>query len=239
MFNANDNGNTDNVAAKPATSVAPTARGSTALMSLEALGTALNSVDTSIGYSSKPMMFFKSRENIWTFGRQQNEPEKGSRWAANPPTLERGYIAFDGTKKLGERMRFVGLPKIDPADLPDVGRPWQEQMSVEMKCLDGTDAGAEVCFKTATEGGKSCIMALIEQVRDRINAGQHGDEVVPIVLLEKDGYQNVQYGWTATPLLTLVGWMSLNGPAPAPEPAPPPSSLSSPPTEQPRRRRVV
>jgi hypothetical protein len=212
-------------------------------MSLETLGTALNGVDTSIGHSGKPMMFFKSRENIWTFGRQQIEPEKGSRWAANPPTFEWGYIAFDGSKKLGERMRFVGLPKIDPADLPDVGRPWQEQMSVEMKCLDGTDAGAEVCFKASTDGGRSCIMAVIEQVRDRLNAGQHDDEVVPIVLLEKDGYQNAQYGWTATPLLTLVGWMSLNGPAPAPTPAsPPPPVPPAPPAsaaEQPRRRRVV
>ena len=33
-------------------------------------------------------------------------------------------------------------------------------------------------------------------------------------------------------MLTIVDWMSLSGPAPAPEPASPP------PAEQPRRRRV-
>jgi hypothetical protein len=102
-LNANDNGNNDNVAAKPTTSVATTAKGSTALMSLAALGTALNGVDTSIGRSDKPMMFFKSREDIWIYGRQKIEPEAGSRWAANPTTFQRGYIAFDGSRKVDER----------------------------------------------------------------------------------------------------------------------------------------
>jgi hypothetical protein len=208
-------------------------------MSLAALRTALNSVNINTGLFAKLMMFFKSRENIWTYGPKNIQPEEGSRWAANPTTFERGYIAFDGTKRLGERMLSVGLPEINPADLPDVGAPWQQQMSVEMKCLDGADAGVEVCFKTATEGGRSCIKQLIGQVRDRINAGQHGDEIVPIVLPEKDGYQNVKYGWTATPLLTLVGWMSLHGPAPAPVPAPTPPSAPTASVEQPRRRRVV
>ena len=234
--NANDNGNNDNGATKPATSVATAAKGSTALMSLAALGTALNGVDTSVGRFDKLMLFFKSRESIWIYGPRKIEPEKGSRWAANPSTFERGYIAFDGAKKLGERMQFVGLPMIDLADLPDVGIPWQKQMSVEMKCLDGADAGVQVCFKAATKGGESCILALIDLVRDRINAGQHGDEIVPILLLEKGGYQHLQYGWTGTPQLNLVGWMSLNGPAPTPAPAPAPTS---PTTEQPRRRRVA
>jgi hypothetical protein len=244
-FNANDNGNNDNVAAKPTTSVAAAAKGSTALTAMAAvaaIGTALNGVDTSIGRSDKPMMFFKSRENIWTYGRQQIEPEEGSRWAVNPMTFQRGYVAFDGSKKVGERMLFVGLPKIDPADLPDVGFPWQEQMSVEMKCLSGADAGVEVCFKAATVGGNSCVLQLIEQIRNRISAGQHGDKIVPILLLEKSGYQHQQYGWIGTPQLNLVAWTSLNDPAPAPAegggrepPREPPAS--PPPTEQPRRRR--
>jgi hypothetical protein len=240
--NANDNGNNDNVAAKPTTSVATAAKGNTALMSLATLGTALNGVDTSVGRSDKPMMLYKSRENIWAYGRQQIEPEEGSHWAVNPTTFQRGYVAFDGSKKVGERMLFVGLPKIDPADLPDVGFPWQEQMSVEMKCLDGTDAGVEVCFKAATVGGNSCIMQLIDQVRDRINAGQHGDDVVPILLLEKGGYKHPQYGWIGTPQLNLVDWMSLTSPASADgggrePPRNPPTS--PPPAEQPRRRQRV
>jgi hypothetical protein len=222
------------------TAVVTTAKGSTALTSLEALGTALSNVDTGVGHSTKPMLLYKSRSNAWIYGRQLTEPEEGSRWGVNPRTFERGYVAFNGKQKLGERMLFVGLPEINLAELPDVGAPWQKQMSVEMKCLDGADAGVEVVHKANTEGGLSAILELIEQVRDRINSKQHGDNVVPIVLLDKGGYNHSQYGWTGTPLLTVVGWMSQSGPAPAPASPPPP--VSPPPAttaaEQPRRRRV-
>jgi hypothetical protein len=223
------------------TSVATAAKGSTALTSLEALGTALNNVDTGVGHSTKPMLLYKSRSNTWTYGRQLTEPEEGSRWGVNPMTFERGYVAFNGKQKLGERMLSVGLPEIDPAELRDVGAPWQKQMSVEMKCLDGADAGIEVVHKVNTEGGLSAILGLIEQVRDRINSKQHGDDVVPIVLLDKGGYPHPQYGWTGTPLLTVVGWMSRSGPAPAPAPAPtsPSPTTGSGAVEQPRRRRVA
>src|SRR5262245_20811866 len=135
-----------------ATSVAAT-KASTALASLEALATALNQVDTGVGHSTKPMLLYKSRANTWTYGRQQIEPEEGCRWAVNPRTFERGYVAFDGKQRLGERMLSVGLLEINPAELPDVGAAWQKQMSVEMKCADGADAGVEVIHKANTEGG--------------------------------------------------------------------------------------
>ena len=105
-------------------------------------------------------------------------------------------------------------------------------MAVILKCVSGTDAGTEVVFKTNTEGGKGEIIRLIEAVRDRLS-GKHEGKVSPIVLLENSSYPHQQYGKTWVPVLTVADWMSLDGPAPAPEPASPP-----PPTEQPRRRRV-
>ena len=75
---------------------------------------------------------------------------------------------------------------------------------------------------------------MIDAVRDRLNGGQHGGKVSPIVRLEKDSYPHVQFGKVWMPLLTIVDWMSMAGPAPA---APPPAA-SPPPAEQPRRRRV-
>jgi hypothetical protein len=56
---------------------------------------------------------------------------------------------------------------------------------------------------------------------------------VPIVHLERNGYQNKKYGFTPTPVLAIVDWTSLDGPAPAPAPESPP------PAEQPRRRRAA
>jgi hypothetical protein len=103
-----------------------------------------------------------------------------------------------------------------------------------MECLDGADAGVETTFKPTTVGGTQAVAGLINAVRDRLNTGQHGDKIVPVVQLQKSSYQHVQYGKVWTPELTIVDWMPLDGPAPAPEPTSPPS-----PSEQPRRRRVA
>ena len=87
------------------------------------------------------------------------------------------------------------------AELPDLGFEWQEQWAVNMKCLNGADAGVEVIFKMSTVGGIQAIAGLLDAVRDRLNGGQHDGKVVPIVLLEKDSYQHGQYGKTWTPVL--------------------------------------
>ena len=110
---------------------------------------------------------------------------------------------------------------------------WQEQWAVNLKCVDGTDAGTEVVYKPTTVGGIQAVAGLIDAVRDRLNGGQHDGKVAPIVRLEKNSYQHAQYGKVWTPVLTIVDWMSLSGPAPAPEPA-----RRRRPAEQPRRRRV-
>ena len=133
---------------------------------------------------------------------------------------------------LGERLVSVSQEMPNPAELPDKGFPWQEQWAVNLKCLDGADAGTEVIYKPTTVGGIQAVAGLIEAVRDRLNSSQHDNKVSPIVLLEKDSYSHSQFGKQWTPTLTVVDWMPMNGPAPAPKPASPP------PTEQPRRRRV-
>ena len=107
----------------------------------------------------------------------------------------------------------------------------------DMKCLDGTDAGVEVTFKASTVGGTQAVAGLVELVRDRLNSGQHDGKIAPIVFLEKDSYPHSQYGKVWIPVMTVVDWMPLDGPAPTPAPAPAPGS-ASPPVEQPRRRRV-
>jgi hypothetical protein len=223
---ANDNGRA--VASAPAGG---------ALVSLAALGAMLNGVDTAsvVGRSGHPMLQFKREgDGTWAFGQKRTIVEDGSSWAVNPHTFKRGFICFSNDNKvIGERLVSVSLPMPDLAELPDTGFEWQPQWAVNLKCLDGTDAGTEVVYKPTTVGGIQAVAGLIETIRDRFNGGQHGGKVSPIVHLEKDSYQRPPYGRVWTPLLTIVNWMSLDGPAPAPKPASPP------PAEQSRRRRVA
>ena len=90
-------------------------------------------------------------------------------------------------------------------------------------------------FKPTTDGGIKAVAGMIEAVRDRLGGGAHGGDVVPIVKLGKDSYQHQQHGKICTPLLTIVDWMPLDGPAPAPARTVAAASAE----EQPRRRRVV
>jgi len=232
---ANDNGD------KPGSKqVAPAPAGG-ALASLAALQTALANVNTAaiIGRTGLPMLLFKAREGsgTWGYGQRRIIPEPGSKWAINPLTYQRGYIAFGPDKKvLGEHLASIAKPMIDATTLPDVGAPWQEEWTVNMKCLDGADAGVEVIFKANTDGGIKAIVQSLDQVRSQLNKGQdeHKGKIAPIVLLETDSYPHFQYGRTNIPVLNIVDWMPLDGPAPAPAPVEP-----TPPVDQPRRRRVA
>ena len=229
---ANDNGEHE----RPGSKLAPAPAGG-ALTSLAALQTALANVNTAaiIGRSGLPMMLFKREgSGTWGFGQKRTIPEAGSRWAVNPLTFKYGYICFgDSNKVVDERLVSVSQPKPVITELPNTGFPWQEEWAVNMKCLDGADAGVEVIFKATTDGGVKAIVIMVDLIRDRINGSQHGGKIVPIVLLEKDSYPHKEYGKVWIPVLNIVDWMSLDGPAPTPEPAP------QPPTEQPRRRRVA
>ena len=233
--NDNDNDNDKNVAAQAASGLAS--------VSLAALVTALSSVDTAsvAGRSGLPLLTFKrDGSGTWMYGRRRTVVEDGSRWAVNPLTFKWGYICFgEANKVIGERLVSVSLPKPEVTELPDKGFPWQEQWSINLKCIDGADAGTEVVYKPTTVGGIQAVAGLIEAVRDQLNSGQHGGKVSPIVNLEKDSYQHAQFGRVWTPLLTIVDWMPLDGPAPAPAPVSPPPTPASPATEQPRRRRVA
>jgi hypothetical protein len=220
---ANDNGR----------AVAPAPAGG-ALTALAALGVALNKVDTSsvIGRSGLPMMQFKREgDGTWTYGQRRITVESGSRWAINPTTFQWGFVNFgEGNKWLDERMVPVTQEMPDVTTLRDTGFPWKPQWSVNMKCLDGADAGVEVTFKSTTDGGIKALAGVIIAVRDRINSGQHGGHIVPIAQLRKDSYPHSQFGRVWFPVFDLVDWTTIAGPAPAPAPTSPP------PAEQPRRR---
>jgi hypothetical protein len=220
-------------------------------VSLEALSASLNSVDTSAfgGRSGLPMMLFK-REGSGTYvvGQKKVVVEAGSRWAVNPTTFCWGYIAFTKDNKRHERLVPVSKPRPDITTLPDVGAEWQDEMTVNMKCVSGIDESLEVVFKASTEGGLKELMQVVEKVRDRINSREHDGKIVPIARLKKDSYPHSDYGRVWFPVLEIDEWVTLGGPETAPSPPPPepaptptkgPTGGGSSAAEQPRRRRVA
>jgi hypothetical protein len=211
-----------------------------ALTSLAELATTLNQIDTASvgGRSGKPMLQFKSRENVWVYGQQRTQVEEDSRWAINPTSWRRGPICFapGGNKVLGERTVPAHMAEPDITQLPDLGQPWVVEWTVELRCCDGIDAGLEVVFKTTTDGGIKALVAVVDEVRNRLNGGQHGGLIVPIMKLTSDSYPHPQYGRIWFPVfLPIVEWMGMDGPVPPHSPAPQSAGAA---VEQPRRRRV-
>jgi hypothetical protein len=229
-----DHHDNDNDAVQRAVAPAPTAG---ALAALAKLTADLNKVNTAavLGRSGHPMLQFKSRDNsgTWMFGQRKTIPEEGSLWAVNPTSFQHGWIVFgaDRKKPLDDRLVSVSQPRPDLTTLPDHGFQWSEQWAVGMKCISGADAGTEVIFKTNTIGGTQAVVGLLEEVRTRLNGGQHAGKVSPIVRLEKYSYPHPEHGRTWNPQMTIVDWMAMDGPAPAPAPEPTPEP-------EPRRRRV-
>jgi hypothetical protein len=226
--------------------------GGGAVSSLTTLQAMFNSVDTSsvISRSGLPLMSYKSRENAYSFGQQKIIPEADSRWAVNVATFQWGYVCFDGTANkppIGEKLVSVCQPKPDPTKLPAMGHSWQEEWGVNLRCINGVDEGVEVTFRGSTNGIIQAIAKLVEEVRERLNACRHDGKIVPIVNLKQESYPHKEHGRIAFPVLEIVDWMSLDGPAPkppAPKPAPAPKRSptaggSSATEEQPRRRRVA
>jgi hypothetical protein len=211
-----------------------------ALISLADLQTTLNRVDTTsvVGRSGKPMLSFRSREEggVWTYGQKHTLLEPGTGVAVNPLTFMWGHIAFNDNNRPTERLVSVALPKPDLADLPE-GHDWNEQWAVDCKLVTGPDAGLELTYKATTVGGIQAIAGLVDLVRDRLNSGAHSGNIVPVVALNKDSYPRPPYGRIPIPVLTVIGWMALDGPEPAP-PIKPPSAAPAAPSEPPRRRRV-
>jgi hypothetical protein len=233
--------------------VTPTPTGG-ALTSLQALEAALRSVDTSAiaGHSGLPMLHLKREGNgTWMYGQKRTVVEDGSLWAANPATFMWGWVCFEGRKKLGGHLVSVSKPRPDVTTLHDYGVKWQEEVAVNMKAIGGADDGLEVVLKMSTDGGVKAINGLLNEVLDRVLGGQHGGKVVPIVRLGKDSYPHNEHGRVWYPVMTIVDWMPLEGPAPTPAPAPTPPSPTSPSSSssassassasepQPRRRRVA
>jgi hypothetical protein len=167
------------------------------------------------------------------FGQENIEVQEGSRWCVNVMSLEHGWTCWvdNGSKNklAGEVMAPVNVPR-PPKPAPIDGTEFKEQRNMELKCLDGEDAGTEVLYKASSYGGLKASVKLMDEVYRQLARDPH--HPCPVLELRSDTYPHSKWGQVVEPILVVVGWADMHGrlagapeiaaqpPAPAPAPSP-------------------
>ena len=163
---------------------------------------------------SSGMDFLKlSSASGWTYGQDNVEVEDGAKWALNPASMSKGFIAWsDNSKVLGDVLQVVTKGLVTKAELPELNEPsdgWAEQCAFQLVCLTGEDSGTNVMYKASTQGGNKEFARVYGEIVQRGKAEK--PDIVPIVVLEKGQYQHgtKKYGMVTFPVFKIVGWQNL------------------------------
>ena len=168
-----------------------------------ATGIAESRATTVLGVGGRPLLRML-RNGEFVFG-QNNEPvQEGSQWAVNIVSLAHGWVKWVESEKVGESMVSMSMPKpVKP------GEGYQEQRSVELRCLDGDDAGTEVRYNTNSYGGLNAFDGLLVAMQNHWTVDPV--HVCPVLELHSKPYDHKKYGETFNPVLVIVGWVDMNG----------------------------
>lgn len=147
------------------------------------------------------------KSGIYAYGPENIEPEQGSEWAINPYSLMHGWACWGEGELLDERMVPSNQPAPAKGELPDLGHAWGQQVSMQLQCLNGEDAGTVVLYKGTAIGLRNAVKELI----NKLIAQAKGDpeNIVPVVELEADSYNHKTYGQIFYPVLDIVRWVSV------------------------------
>ena len=187
------------------------------LPAVQSLTTALRSVAADVG-SLGVTIIKMDKFGAWVYGADQTEVEDGSRWAVNPFSFVHGFIAWGDGEVLAERMVPITqpLPEVGPAPA-GAKKGWESQVGCNLRCVSGEDVGLEARYSATSLGGKRAIQGLAVAIAERVEADPTSP--VPVVILDTDHYVHKQYGKVFTPLLAVVDWIGMDGPADQPPPA--------------------
>jgi hypothetical protein len=174
----------------------------------------------------------------WVFGQGNDEVQQNSKWFVVTPSLKHGHCVWHESQLVVETMvdMWVDAPAM-PASHP-TGSPYKEQLSVELKCMTGSDKGQQVLYKTTSLGGLNAMTELKEVIRKRVEDDKEQVYVFPVLTLSSGSYPNKRHGGiTHYPTFNYVGWADINGAmegaaptgAPKEEAAAPPKKPKKPP----------
>jgi len=203
------------------------------------------------------------RDGKWAMGAEDSEIVDGTEAIINPLSIQHGYSCWTDrgpkegkNEKLGEEMWKITQPKPMANTLEELSDPrtqkpckWKDQMSFELKLLDGKYKGEQALYSATSVGGLRLADTILKELENQLDTGS--PYIFPIVRIGSDSYQHSSYGKTYTPVMEIVGWADMNGneegidageaSAPAAEAeAPAPAAVETAPQDAPagRRRRV-
>lgn len=161
----------------------------------------------------------------FVFGQGNHDVSEKTRLMVNPESFRHGYTCWtnkEGDAKnenVDELMVPITQPKPGKADLPDHGWPWKDQMSVQMKIMDGPHKGQQVLYKASSVGGVSMMAELLDALFEQLETDPEAP--VLVITLYSDHYSHKKYGRTYTPHFDLVDALPMpsveGGPAEAEE----------------------
>lgn len=198
-------------------------------------GIAESRASTIIAGGGKPLLRLLKSGN-WVYGMENEEVQAGSHWVVNVMSLAHGWACWvEGVGNAKNELRGeIMVSMADPKPLrpaPISATDFNEQRSFELKCIDGTDAGAEVLYKTTSVGGMREVDGLLAKVQ--VALASHPEHPCPVLTLDVDSYQHTKWGQISTPVFSVETWSTMDGKllgeaaealeasAPAPAPAEP------------------
>ena len=195
----------------------------TGLGALGALRTGLANVRTKLPEVASSPYLRLLKDGDWVYGQEDNAVASGTEAVINPLSIKHGYSAWTNRKpgegkneNLGEIMVGLNSPlpaiheleqKVDPQT--GIAAPWKDQMSVDVKFLNGKHKGTQVMWKVSSVGGLNAAKGILDAVLAKLDEGT--PFVCPIVTLASDSYKHNTYGKTYVPKIEVVGWMDLEG----------------------------
>lgn len=193
---------------------------STAIAALGSLKQGLQNVSqTIVSTGGDPYLRLQTDGN-WVYSAENIEVEPGSRWAVNPFSLMHGWVAWTDRpgKQANEIVGEVMVPMTSALppenELRDVSGTadnahWAQQLSFQLKCVNGEDAGEQVLYKTTSVGGMNAMKKIISAIMAQLDKDQ--DHPVPVIELKTDYYTHKKWGKTYTPIFDIDAWASLDG----------------------------
>lgn len=153
------------------------------------------------------------KTGVFAYGQEDIEPQQGSRWAVNPHSFQHGFACWGDGELLGEAMVPLNQPPPDINDLQDFGAGWDQQIAMQLQCLNGEDTGVTVLYKGTAVGFLNMAKQLIDQMVLQLQ--NDPKSYVPVVYLDMGHYQHKKYGKTFFPVLDVEEWISIDGAATA------------------------